>query len=55
MGRPRVFTSAVTRRITPWVRKGASATDIAQRIGCTVGTLRVRCSQLGISLKNPGR
>jgi hypothetical protein len=53
MARPLVFTSAVTRQIAPWVREGASATDIAQRIGCTIGTLRVRCSQLGISLKSP--
>jgi hypothetical protein len=53
MGRPVVFTRAITRQIAPWVRDGASATEIAERIGCTVGSLRVRCSQLGISLKRP--
>jgi hypothetical protein len=54
MGRRVVFTPAVARQIAPWVRDGARAGDIAQRIGCTVGTLRVRCSQLGISLRRPG-
>ena len=53
MGRPVIFTRAVIRQIAPWVRDGARPAEIAQRIGCTVGTLRVRCSQLGISLKRP--
>lgn len=51
MARSLIFTDAVTKLIEPWVREGATATEIAQRIGCTVGSLRVRCSQLGISLK----
>ena len=51
MGRPVVFTRAAIKQIAPWVRDGASPAEIAQRIGCTIGTLRVRCSQLGISLK----
>jgi hypothetical protein len=51
MGRPTIFTWALARKIGPWIQDGASPADIAQRIGCTVGTLRVRCSQLGISLK----
>jgi hypothetical protein len=51
MGRPVLFTRAVAGKIAPWVQEGARPADIAQRIGCTVGTLRVRCSQLGISLK----
>jgi hypothetical protein len=55
MGRPVVFTRAVIAQIAPWVREGADAAEIANRIGCTVGTLRVRCSQLGISLKRPVR
>ena len=54
MGRPVIFTRAVIRQIAPWVSDGARPAEIAQRIGCTVGTLRVRCSQLGISLKRPG-
>lgn len=53
MGRAVVFTQAVIGQIAPWVRDGVGAVGIAQRIGCTVGTLRVRCSQLGISLKRP--
>jgi len=53
MGRPVIFTRAVIRQIAPWVSDGARPAEIAQRIGCTVGTLRVRCSQLGISLKRP--
>src|ERR1700757_5222726 len=55
MARPLVFTQAVIRQIPPLVRNGASVDEIAHRIGCTVGSLRVRCSQLGISLKRPGR
>jgi hypothetical protein len=51
MGRRTLFTWALAREIGPWIQDGASPADIAQRIGCTVGTLRVRCSQLGISLK----
>jgi hypothetical protein len=51
MARPILFTWALARKIGPWIQDGASPADIAQRIGCTVGTLRVRCSQLGISLK----
>src|SRR5262249_19609462 len=54
MGRPVIFTGSVIRQIALWVRDGARPGEIAQRIGCTVGTLRVRCSQLGISLKRPG-
>jgi len=54
MGRPVIFTRAVIRQIAPWVHDGARPAEIAQRIGCTVGTLRVRCSQLGISLRRPG-
>jgi hypothetical protein len=53
VGRAVVFTQAVIGQIAPWVRNGAGAVEIAQRIGCTVGTLRVRCSQLGVSLKRP--
>jgi hypothetical protein len=53
VGRAIVFTQAVIGQIARWVRDGAAAVEIAQRIGCTVGSLRVRCSQLGISLKCP--
>lgn len=31
--------------------QGTAATEIAKAIGCTLGTLRVKCSQTGISLR----
>jgi hypothetical protein len=34
-----------------WRDEGLTLEDIARRIGCTVGTLRVRCSQFGILLR----
>jgi membrane-bound lytic murein transglycosylase B len=53
VGRPVLFTRTAAEKIAPWVQEGARPADIAQRIGCTVSTLRVRCSQMGISLKRP--
>ena len=39
-------------QIPRWKREeGLGVTEIAARIGCTVGTLRVVCSRYGISLK----
>jgi hypothetical protein len=35
------------------VQQGLNAEAIAARLGCTVGTLRVRCSQAQISLRVP--
>jgi hypothetical protein len=35
------------------VHQGFSAEAIAARLGCSVGTLRVRCSQAQISLRVP--
>ena len=35
------------------VQKGLNAEAIAARLGCTVGTLKVRCSQARISLRVP--
>ena len=35
------------------VQQGMAAEAIAARIGCTVGTLRVRCCHAGISLRVP--
>jgi hypothetical protein len=37
------------------IDQGLSDLEIANRIGCTVGTLRVRCSQLKISLRRPAK
>ena len=46
------------RKISPdmirvLVDEGLSAQEIADRVGWSVGTLRVRCSQLKISLRRP--
>jgi hypothetical protein len=46
------FTPEVISAIRRWVDQGVSAAEIAQKIGCTLGTLRVRCSQLGIRLRS---
>jgi hypothetical protein len=45
------FTPTAIVEIQRWLGEGLSADEIAERIGCTIGTLRVRCSQLGISLR----
>jgi hypothetical protein len=48
------FTPEVISEIRRWVDQGLSAAEIAQKVGCTLGTLRVRCSQLGIRLRRAG-
>jgi len=45
------FTPTAIVQIERWLDEGLSVDQIAQRIGCTVGTLRVRCSHLRISLR----
>ena len=47
------------RKISPdvirvLVDEGLSTQEIADRVGCTIGTLRVRCSQVKISLRRSG-
>ena len=42
---------AALNRIPHFLEQGLSAAEIADVIGCTVGTLRVKCSQTGISLR----
>jgi hypothetical protein len=37
------------------IDQGLSDIAIAERLGCTVGTLRVKCSQLKISLRRSGK
>ena len=37
------------------VDAGLSSREIADRVGWTIGTLRVRCSQLKISLRRSGK
>src|SRR5215467_3708535 len=51
MSRPAILTQAVLARVASLVDNGRSAAEIASEIGCTLGTLRVRCSQHGISLR----
>ena len=51
MSRPTILTQAVLARVANLVDNGRSAAEIASEIGCTLGTLRVRCSQHGISLR----
>jgi transposase-like protein len=47
------FTPSVVSQLQGWLQQGLSVEEIAGKIGCTPGTLRVRCSQLGISLRKP--
>ena len=51
MPRPTILTQAALARVASLVDHGRSAAEIASEIGCTLGTLRVRCSQHGISLR----
>jgi len=45
------FSPGVLTQITLLVDQGLSPHEIAEKIGCKLGTLRVRCSQHGISLR----
>jgi len=51
MPRPTILTKAALDRVTSLVDQGLSAAEIADELGCTLGSLRVRCSQHGISLR----
>jgi len=42
---------AALEAIPALIERGMSAAEIAGTLGCTVGTLRVKCSQMGISLR----
>ncbi len=48
-----IFTKDIVAGIPVLVQQGLNAEAIAARLGCTVGTLRVRCSQARISLRIP--
>jgi hypothetical protein len=52
-GRPSILTKEVMAGIPVLVQQGLNAEAIAARLGCTVGTLKVRCSQAQISLRVP--
>ena len=47
----KVFTQDVLAQISRLVDQGLSSQEIAQRIGCKLSSLTVRCSQYGISLR----
>ena len=48
-----ILTKHVMAGIPVLVQQGMNAEAIAARLGCKVGTLKVRCSQAGISLRVP--
>ena len=48
-----ILTKEVMAGIPVLVQQGLNAEAIAARLGCTVGTLKVRCSQAQISLRLP--
>ena len=52
-GRPSILTKDVMAGIPVLVQQGLNAEAIAARLGCTIGTLKVRCSQAQISLRVP--
>jgi hypothetical protein len=52
MTRPAIVTPAALERVAKMVEQGVRAAEIANEIGCTLGTLRVRCSQSRISLRH---
>jgi len=54
MSRPTILTEAAITQVKSLVKQGMSAAEIAREIGCTLGTLRVRCCQFGISLRRAG-
>jgi hypothetical protein len=49
-----ILTKDVMAGIPVLVAQGMKAPAIADRLGCKLGTLKVRCSQVGISLRRPG-
>ena len=50
-GRPTKFTPARIEQIRNLVERGKTREEIAEITGCTVGSLRVTCSKLGVSLR----
>ena len=51
--RHRILTKEVLASIPSLVQQGLNTEAIAARLGCTVATLKVRCSQNHISLRVP--
>jgi hypothetical protein len=50
-----ILTKAVLARIPELVAYGLSRSEIAERLGCKLSTLKVRCSQERIQLSRPRR
>ncbi len=48
-----IFTDAVLALIPTLVAQNVPPAEIAERVGCTLGTLTVRCSEYKISLRTP--
>ena len=53
--RCRVFTPSAINTIRELAGQGKSASEIAEVIGSTTGSVRVKCSQLKIKLRRQGR
>ena len=51
--RPRIFTPAALDGIKAMVAEGLGKQLIADKVGCTPGSLKVVCSKKGISLRKP--
>ena len=51
--RPTKFTPERIQQIKDLIARGVSCEGIAATVGVTVGTLKVTCSKLGISLRRP--
>jgi hypothetical protein len=47
------FTPERIQQIKDLIARGVSCEEIAAIVGVTVGTLKVTCSRLGISLRRP--
>jgi hypothetical protein len=47
----KIFTPQIFEQISNLVAQGVGAAEIAQKIGCTLNSLRVKCSQQGICLR----
>jgi hypothetical protein len=52
-GRQTKFTPERVQQIKNLVERGRSLEEIAEFVGTTVGSLRVTCSRLGVSLRRP--
>jgi len=51
----KIFTPQAFEQISALVAQGVGAAEIAQKVGCTLNSLRVKCSQQGICLRQRSR